>query len=86
MKNLNMKNSTEYKCNDFYQAVVLKTAGIPLIRLEKSSGQFFIFVFDDPGNMAQEIISKYWNNNLKVDAKEFVENINECKSRIHSGV
>lgn len=81
-----MENLTEYKCNDFYQAIVLKTVGIPLIRLEKSSGRFFMFVFDDPENKAQEIISKYWNNLLKVNAKEFVENINELKTRIHSGV
>ncbi len=81
-----MKNIREYKSNDFYQAVVLKTAGVPLIRLEKSSGRFFFFVFDDAENKADEIISLYWNNELKVDAKKFVENINECKTRIYSGM
>ncbi|MDP2637558.1 MAG: DUF5659 domain-containing protein [Candidatus Levybacteria bacterium] len=81
-----MENLKEYQSNDFYQSVVLKTAGLPLLRLEKSSGRFFIFVFDDPENKAQEIITKYWNNDLKVDAKEFVENINQFKARIHSGI
>ncbi len=86
MKNLNMENTKEYKCKDFYQAIAIKTVGIPLIRLEKSSERFFVFVFDDPDKYVQEIISKYWSNNLQVDAKEFVENINELKSRIHSGI
>lgn len=76
----------EYKSNDFYQAVVIKTAGIPLLRLEKSSEKFYIFVFADPNNRVEEIISKYWTNSLKVDAQELIENINELKSRIHSGI
>ena len=75
-----------YKCNDFYQAVVIKTAGLPLIRLERVSGRFFNFVFDDPDNKAEEIIAKYWRGEMHVDAKKFVENIDEFKSRIHSGV
>jgi len=81
-----MENTKDYKCNDFYQAVALKTAGIPLIRLEKSSGSFFIFVFDDSENKAQEFILLYWKKELKIDAKEFVENISELKTRIHSGI
>ena len=81
-----MENIKEYKSNDFYQAVVLKTIGLPLVRLERTNGRFFTFVFDDPDNQAEEIISKYWNKQLKVDARELVENINELKTRIHSGV
>jgi len=81
-----MEKTREYKSNDLYQAVVLKTSGIPLIRLEKSSGRFFIFVFDDANNKAEEILSRYWARNLQVDAKTFVENINEAKTRIHSGL
>ena len=86
MKNLNMEKTREYKCNDFYQAVILKTAGVPLVRLERTTGRFFDFVFDDPEDKAEQIISKYWIKELKVDAKELVENINEMKTRIHSGV
>lgn len=86
MEKLNMENPKEYKSNDFYQAVVLKTAGVPLVRLEKSSGRYFIFVFDDPNNIAEKIISQFWSRELKVDAKELIENINEIKTRIHSGI
>lgn len=87
MKEKNMENTQEFKTNDFYQAVILKTVGLPLLRLEKALGQrFFIFIFDDPDSQAQRTIEKYWNHQIKVDAREFVENINELKTRIHSGV
>lgn len=76
----------EYKSNDLYQAVALKTAGFPLIRLERNSGRFFDFIFDDSENKAEEILTQFWAKKLQVDAKEFVENINEIKARIHSGI
>ncbi len=77
----------EFKTNDFYQAIILKTVGFPLLRLEKDSRQrFFIFVFDNLDYKADETIEKYWNHQIKVDARELIENINELKTRIHSGV
>ena len=79
-----MKN--EFKSNDFYQAVVLKTAGIPLIRLEKTADRYFNFIFDDSDNLAESILLKFWNKKMQLDAKSFVENINEIKARIHSGL
>ena len=85
METKNMENTQEYKSSDFYQAVVLKTVGFPLIRLERSGGQRFFFVFIDSNFTAQKTIEKYWNHEIKVDAKEFIENINELKTRIHSG-
>lgn len=81
-----MENTKEYKTNDLYQAVALKTAGVSLIRLERTSGRFFNFVFTDPNNKAEEILSMFWAKELKVDAKEFVENISELKTRIYSGI
>lgn len=81
-----MENIKEYKSQDFYQSVILKTVGFQLLRLERTNGRFFTFVFDDPNNQVEETISKYWNKQLKVDARELIENINELKTRIHSGV
>ena len=57
-------NLKEYKLNDFYQAVVLKTTGYPLIRLEKGTGRYVFFVFADPANKAEETIKLYWDNQL----------------------
>lgn len=87
MKEKIMENITEFKSHDFYQAVILKTVGFPLLRLEKQQGQrFFTFVFDDPDYQAETTIEMYWNHQIKVDARELIENINELKTRIHSGV
>jgi hypothetical protein len=81
-----MKNTNEFKINDFYQAVILKTVGFPLLRLERSSSKFVVFVFDDPKQKAKEIIRNYWQRKIKVDARDLIETINELKTRIHSGV
>lgn len=86
MEKKRMENIKEYKSQDFYQSVILKTVGFPLLRLERTNGRFFTFVFDDSNNKAQETISMYWNKQLKVDARELIENINELKTRIHSGI
>lgn len=79
-----MENTKEYKSNDFYQSVVLKTIGFSLLRLEKSSSRFFFFVFADPENRAKEAIEKYWNREITVVARDLIENINELKTRIYS--
>lgn len=76
----------EYKLNDFYHAVILKTVGFQLLRLEKSNGRFLIFVFADPSSEAQATIQKYWDRDLKVEPRELIDTINELKTRIHSGI
>lgn len=81
-----MENIQEFKTHDFYQAVILKTAQLPLIRLERSTGKFVVFVFNDPEYKAEGIIEKYWAKELTLVAREMIENINELKTRIHSGV
>ena len=78
--------SKEFKISDFYQAVILKTAGLPLIRLESEDRRHFVFVFEDPEDQAEPILSRYWNHELQVDARDLIESINELKTRIHSGV
>jgi len=80
-----MKN-TEYKLNDFYQSAVLKSAGLPLLRLEKSQDKYFFFIFDDSSQKAEDIIRKYWNKELQVIARELVESIHELKTRLHMGM
>lgn len=76
----------EFKLNDFYQAAVLKAVGFPLLRLERGKGKFVTFVFDDPEFMAGKTIEKYWAREVKVNARDLVEVINELKTRIYSGV
>lgn len=73
-----------FKTKDFYHAVILKTYGLELTSVEKGKHKFSIFVFKDPNNRAEEIIIRYWNHNLQLEARDLVENISELKSRIYS--
>jgi len=81
-----MEKQNEYKLNDFYQAVVLKTTGYPLVRLEKGTGRYVFFVFADPDNKAEETIKLFWDRKIEVVARDLIENINELKTRIHLSV
>ena len=78
-----MENNREFRINDFYQAVILKTVGFPLLRLERGSGKFVVFVFDDPEYKAEEVLEKYWQREIKVVARDLIENIAELKTRLH---
>lgn len=75
-----------FQTKDFYHAVILKTYGLELTSVEKGKHKFSVFVFKDTEDEATEIIAKYWNHNLKLEARDLVENISELKSRIYSEV
>ena len=74
----------EIKLKEFYQAVVLMTLGFPLIWLEKGEQQFVTFVFDDPEFLAEEMLGRYWDGEVQVNAKELISNIKELKTRLHT--
>lgn len=77
-------NTKEFKLNDFYQAVILKTYGLHLLRLERAFGHTCTFVFADPEYKAEVVIERYWNKDLSLNARVLIENINELKSRIYA--
>lgn len=76
----------EFKNNDFYSSACCLAAGLTLKRLDRGNGAFVTFVFDDPDQLAEEIIQKHWNRKLKMPTRDLVEAINELKTRIHSGI
>lgn len=77
-----MKNVIKTK--DFYIACLLRALGFPLSSLERPQKNFAIFVFEDKDNKASETISGYWDKKISIDARSFVEAINELKTRIYS--
>lgn len=85
MKN-KMEKTNQFKLADFYQAVVLKTCGLHLIDLERGSNKFVTFVFDNSDLQAGEILKRYWNGEINVNARVLIENINELKTRIYSRI
>lgn len=79
-----MEQTKEFRLNDFYQAAVLKTLGLPLLRLENTDSNFVDFIFYDPESKADKLIQDYWDRRVKCVTRDLIENINELKTRIHS--
>lgn len=79
-----MKDVSVIKTKDFYIACVLRALGFPLSSLERTQRNLAIFVFEDKDSKAPEVISGYWDKKISIDARSFVEAINELKTRIYS--
>lgn len=79
-----MEIINSYRTKDFYHAVVLKSLGFNLLELDRSEGNFSVFVFADEKENAEETIKKYWNRALKVEPRSMVDSINELKTRLYS--
>lgn len=79
-----MENQKEYQTRDFYNSVVLKTLGLELLRLDRGEGHFVTFIFHDPEQIAESLISEYWSRKTTVIARDLIDNINELKTRIYS--
>ncbi|MBI4038708.1 hypothetical protein HY384_02000 [Candidatus Daviesbacteria bacterium] len=82
----NLQETSLYKNHDFYLSAICLAAGLSLLRLERGQGKFVVFVFSDPQQKAQQIISDHWSHKLKVPSRSIIEAINELKTRLHSGV
>lgn len=73
-----------FTTKDFYISSLLRALGFYLDSLDRSQGKFVNFIFSDPEQKAQEVISRYWNRSIQVDARTMVEAINEMKTRLYT--
>ena len=81
-----MRQKAEVKLKDFYSASLLKALGYPLVRLERGSGDFLLFVFEGSGTAAEADLQRYWERQCPIDAKTLVDSIRDLKTRIHQGI
>lgn len=81
-----MKNSQEFKTNDFYTSCCLLAAGLILERLERGNSKFVVFIFSDPQGKAEQIIRDHWNRRLKLPTRDLVEAVNQLKTRLYSNI
>ena len=77
-----MKNKTEFPTRDLYLATVLKQSGIPIIRVENNFGRG-IFVFKSSEKI-EGLISKYFNNELRVEPASLFDTWKALKSMAFS--
>lgn len=79
-----MNHVKTYSTKDFYISCILRALNFNLVETQRANGNFVTFVFHDPENKAEEVISHYWNKNIQVDARTIIEAINEMKTRLYS--
>lgn len=84
MQNVNEK--IFWSCSDFYSAVILRAAGIPLFGLTKMPAKFVNFVFNAPQEKCEAILKSHWDRTLHLETRLFIETINELKTRVHEKV
>lgn len=78
-----MTNNKELRIKDMYSAAVLRTLNYPLIDLDRSEGNFVLFVFDDQYSTAEEVLRQHWDGELQISSRDFVASIRELKTRLH---
>lgn len=73
-----------YQSKDFYSCCVLRTLGFKLLNVEQHRSGVSIFIFEDPNNTAENQLISFWNRELLVEPRAFIEAIQELKTRIYS--
>jgi hypothetical protein len=66
-----------------YSAAILRSLKYPLVDLDRSEGSYVLFIFDDSGSTAEEMLRQHWDGQLQVNSRDFVESIRELKTRLH---
>lgn len=74
----------EYATKDFYLSVCLLATGIRP-ELRRINNKTFLFVFPNKQNRIEKLLEKHWSRRLLIPSKDFVEALNELKTRIYEG-
>lgn len=79
-----MENEKEYTTKDFYIGACILASGVPLLRLQRKSDKFVLFIFSISTPKAEEIIKRHWNRTLVLPTRDVVDAIHELKTRLYS--
>ena len=76
-----------FETSDFYSAVVLRSLGWSLTDMKPSEKNrkkvFFVFDTEKMAEHPNDILQEYWDGTLTINARSFVEAINEIKTRLY---
>ena len=75
---------TDYKTKDFYTSCLLLALGFKFERLERGDDRFSYFIFEDPRIEADSTVSRYWNRQQQIEAKDLVDAIHDLKAILYS--
>jgi hypothetical protein len=73
-----------YQTKDFYTSCCLLASGLQLLKLNRSNNKFVTFIFSDPNNAAEQIISDHWQKKLILPTRDVISAISELKTRLYS--
>jgi len=79
------KNTPQFKTSDFYLSAFLLTKGLRLIKIDKSTPQRAVFIFEDREDR-QKLVEEFLYSRASVNPKEFVIAIKELKQLLHSSI
>lgn len=79
-----MKNAQQFRTKDFYSACLLRALRFELSKVDRNNQRFVEFVFLDPAVAADTLLSKYWNRDLLVEAKDLIDAIHDMKTILYS--
>jgi hypothetical protein len=71
------------RIKDMYSAAILRSLKYPLIDLDRSEGNYVLFVFDDSNSTAEKQLRLHWDGQLEINSRDFIESIRELKTRLH---
>lgn len=75
-----MNDADEYLTKDLYEAALLQTHNLKLLKLVKEDNYYW-FAFEDK-TKAEQLSAQFWRKEVKVNAKAYAEAIRSLKDRI----
>lgn len=75
---MQMYGQGEFKTRDLYLAIVLKSNGIPVLRVEPS-GSRAVFVFEESDRL-DEISTQFFNRELRLEPRSLFDEWRSLKS------
>ena len=82
--NMSSNLPSEYGTKDLYFAASVLSLKIPLLRIDRLDHKVFLFVFPISQEKAAKLMEEYWDRSLTVPVRDFVDAINELKTRMYN--
>jgi len=77
-------NKTKYQTSDLCLVTTISQF-LPILEVDGTNSKRSLFSFSESPELS-EIITTYWNGSIRVEPKQFFNQLKLIKSRIYSGV
>ena len=77
-----MTMSDQYQTSDTFIATTLVASGIPIASMSRESDGRVYFYFDRENGLLDQVVARYWNKTLLIDAQTLLNEGKILKHRI----